>query len=86
MKALVFCLLCLSLTLNARSGSASTPAGRAQERPLDPQDRTFNLRTFNGLAQVLIQSESEGSEGSARVTVCGEGLQDAVLDIDCTRR
>ena len=42
------------------------PAFRAKERPEDPSARTFTIDTFNGLAQVLIQSA--GGSGKATVT------------------
>ena len=35
------------------------PAFRGRERPEDPQARNFTIDTFNGLAQVLIQSTGE---------------------------
>jgi len=38
------------------------PAFRAKERPDDPDARTFTIDTFNGLAQVLIQSTGEPGE------------------------
>jgi beta-galactosidase len=35
------------------------PAFRERERPEDPEARSFTIETFNGLAQVLIQSVGE---------------------------
>ena len=35
------------------------PAFHAAERPADPAARSFTIDTFNGLAQVLIQSSGE---------------------------
>ncbi len=42
------------------------PAFRGKERPENPSSRTFTIDTFNGLAQVLIQSA--GGSGEATVT------------------
>ena len=42
------------------------PAWQAQEQPTDRQARTFRVRTFNGLAQVLLQSTHE--KGDATLT------------------
>ena len=47
------------------------PAFRSRERPEDPEARSFTVDTFNGLAQVLIQST--GTEGSAVVVISGPG-------------
>ena len=41
------------------------PAFRGRERPEDPAARSFTIDTFNGLAQVLIQST--GEPGTATV-------------------
>ena len=46
------------------------PAFRAKERPDDPQARTFTIDTFNGLAQVLIQST--GEPGDIQLTLTSE--------------
>jgi len=43
------------------------PAFRGKERPEDPNARTFTLETFNGLAQLLIQST--GEPGNITVTL-----------------
>ncbi|MDR0893169.1 MAG: DUF4982 domain-containing protein [Mediterranea sp.] len=43
------------------------PAWQAAERPADPSARTFNVHSFNGLAQLLLQST--GEEGEATVTL-----------------
>ena len=47
------------------------PAFRGRERPEDPNARTFTIDTFNGLAQVLLQST--GAAGVARVVLSGAG-------------
>ena len=39
------------------------PAFRGRERPEDPADRNFTIDTFNGLAQVLVQSTGEPGLG-----------------------
>ena len=39
------------------------PAFRGRERPEDPVDRNFTIDTFNGLAQVLVQSTGEPGLG-----------------------
>lgn len=38
------------------------PAWQAQEQPIDRNARSFRVRTFNGLAQVLLQSTHEAGE------------------------
>lgn len=55
------------------------PAWQEKERPDDPHARTFRVRTFNGLAQVLVQSD--GAPGVATLTVSGTGLASAALTI-----
>jgi len=47
------------------------PAWQDRERPDSPDARSFRVRTFNGLAQVLLQS-THGS-GRATLTVTGAG-------------
>ena len=47
-------------------------AFRAQERPTDPSARHFQVDSFNGLAQVLLQ-------GSGTLTVSAEGLTPASI-------
>ena len=46
------------------------PAFRGRERPEDPQARNFTIDTFNGLAQVLIQST--GEPGDIHLTLKAE--------------
>jgi beta-galactosidase len=43
------------------------PAYQVDERPADSEARTYHVRTFNGLAQVLIQSEKEAGDASVSV-------------------
>ena len=44
------------------------PAFRALERPVDGIGKSFPLETFNGLAQILIQSENESGTGTLTVS------------------
>ena len=53
------------------------------ERPTDRNARTYQVKTFNGLAQVLLQSMD--AEGTATLTVEGEGLEPAVYTVSCVR-
>lgn len=48
------------------------PAYQATERPADADARTFQVKAFNGLAQVLLQSTGEA--GEATLTVVSENL------------
>lgn len=48
------------------------PAYQATERPGDANARTYQVRAFNGLAQVLLQSTGEA--GEATLTVVSENL------------
>lgn len=43
------------------------PTFKASERPTDGKGKTFAVRTFNGLAQILVQSEA--TEGNGTLTV-----------------
>jgi beta-galactosidase len=43
------------------------PAYQSDERPTDREARTYHVRTFNGLAQVLIQSEKEAGDATVSV-------------------
>lgn len=51
------------------------PAWQAKERPSDANARTFTVKSFNGLAQVLLQSTNEA--GQCTLTVSGKGLRTA---------
>lgn len=44
------------------------PAFRATERPADGVGKSFSVKTFNGLAQILIQSGSENGDGLLSVS------------------
>lgn len=55
------------------------PAWQAQERPTDPNARSFTVKSFNGLAQVLLQSN--GNEGQCTLTVSGKGLRSAAYTL-----
>ena len=48
------------------------PAWQERERPDRPDARSFRVKTFNGLAQVLLQST--GAPGTAILTVSGAGI------------
>ena len=60
---------CLSLELSVEGDARILGVGngdsafRAQERPADPSARTFQVNTFNGLAQIILQ-------GAGRLKVC----------------
>lgn len=69
---------CNNLTLSV-SGAVrilgvgnGNPAYRATERPADADARTFVVKAFNGLAQVLLQSRGEA--GEAVLTVQAEDI------------
>lgn len=51
------------------------PAYQAVERPTDADARTFRVKAFNGLAQILLQSNGEA--GEATLTVSAENLPEA---------
>lgn len=48
------------------------PAYRDTERPADADARTYRVKTFNGLAQILLQST--GTPGDATLTVSDDNL------------
>ncbi|MDO4165216.1 MAG: beta-galactosidase GalA [Bacteroides sp.] len=54
-------------------------AWQEAERPTDADSRSFRVKAFNGLAQVLLQSTAEAGTGT--LTVSGEGLEDATYSI-----
>lgn len=56
------------------------PAFRDADRPADPDARTFRVKAFNGLAQVLLQST--GEPGEATLTAEADGMPAAT----CTLR
>lgn len=47
------------------------PAYRDDEQPSDPQARTYKVKTFNGLAQVLLQNTGEAGTGELTVSAVG---------------
>ncbi|MBQ3877389.1 MAG: DUF4982 domain-containing protein [Prevotella sp.] len=55
------------------------PAWQAQEQPTDRQARTFSVKTFNGLAQVILQSNRQQS-GTATLT-CRSGKASQQISI-----
>ena len=44
------------------------PTFRTKERPSDGNRKEFSVNSFNGLAQILIQSEASGGTGNIRVS------------------
>lgn len=55
------------------------PTFKAKERPTDGEGKSFSVDTFNGFAQILIQSQTEPGEGV--VTVSSTGLTPSALNI-----
>lgn len=55
------------------------PAFQAAERPTDGVAKTFKVKTFNGLAQILVQSEGEA--GAGNLTVSAEGVPASSINI-----
>lgn len=57
------------------------PTWQAAERPTDANARTFRLKAFNGLAQVLLQSTGEA--GQATLTVqSADGIRPATITVN----
>lgn len=57
------------------------PAWQDAERPADPMSRTFKVKTFNGMTQVILQAA--GNEAAtATLAVSSEGLQPATVSVD----
>ncbi len=55
------------------------PTFKAKERPTDGLNKKFQVKTFNGLAQVLLQSETE--DGNGHLSVSSENLKSTSLPI-----
>lgn len=55
------------------------PAFRDAERPVTGDRRTFRIKTFNGLAQVLLQAGA--TPGEATLTIAAEGLTPATVTV-----
>ena len=55
------------------------PAYRDTERPENRDDREYSVRTFNGLAQILLQSSD--ADGLADLTVASDGLKSSSVRI-----
>ncbi len=79
----------VELTLNA-SGPIKIlgvgngdPTFKAVERPTDGVGKDFKVKTFNGLAQILLQSEP--NDGEASLSVSSEGLRPAILPLIVNR-
>ena len=58
------------------------PTFKTKERPDNGNDKEFEIMTFNGLAQVLIQSEKAIGFGS--LTVVSEGMPESRIEITTT--
>lgn len=56
------------------------PTFKAKERPTDGVGKDFTVRTFNGLAQILLQSEGEAGTGT--LTVSSDGLPSETMSIN----
>ncbi len=55
------------------------PTFKAAERPFNGNDKEFEVATFNGLAQILLQSEK--APGTATLTVTADGIPAATIPI-----
>lgn len=55
------------------------PTFQAKERPTDGAGKTFTVKTFNGLAQILVQAGSQ--PGGSTVTVTSEGVAPASITL-----
>ena len=60
------------------------PAYQTTERPVDTNTRTYQVKAFNGLAQILLQST--GEVGEATLTVGTGSLPGASLVIRLKER
>ncbi len=56
------------------------PTFKAAERPFNGNDKEFEVKTFNGLAQILLQSEK--APGTATLTVTADGIPAATIPIE----
>lgn len=54
-------------------------AFKDEERPTNADARTFHVKTFNGLAQILVQSKSKS--GNVQLKVKGENLSESILEL-----
>ena len=59
------------------------PAYKENERPADRDAQTYQVKTFNGLAQILLQSN--GEEGTATLSVEGEDIKASTYTIICRK-
>lgn len=57
------------------------PAYQASERPSERGARSYEVSTFNGLAQILLQSD--GGKGPVTLTVSGDGLMPSDISVKC---
>jgi len=58
------------------------PTFKTKERPCNGNDKEFEVKTFNGLAQVLVQAEKRSGLGS--LTVTSTGLPSSTIEIVTT--
>lgn len=58
------------------------PAFRASERPVDGLNRRFSMKTFNGYARVLVQSQN--TEGKGLLNVSAENIPQSHIEITTT--
>lgn len=56
------------------------PAYQESERPVDPESKTYKVKTFNGLAQILLQST--GEPGKGKLILKGGGIAPASVEIN----
>lgn len=59
------------------------PAFLTDERPSDPNARTYRMKTFNGLAQILLQATDEA--GDATLTVSSDNLKTGDIRIHTSK-
>ena len=57
------------------------PAYQASERPSERGARSYEVSTFNCLAQILLQSD--GGKGPVTLTVSGDGLMPSDISVKC---
>ncbi|MDE6379655.1 MAG: beta-galactosidase, partial [Muribaculaceae bacterium] len=58
------------------------PTFKAKERPVDGVGKEFTVKTFNGLAQILLQSEGESGTGTLTVSTADIPSMSLSLKID----
>ncbi|MDE6098800.1 MAG: DUF4982 domain-containing protein, partial [Muribaculaceae bacterium] len=77
---------CISLNLTTEGpvrilgAGNGDPTYKVAERPANGQDHSFNVMTFNGCAQILIQAED--AEGTGVLSVSAEGINGKSIEIN----